>query len=237
MSNFAATLKMKTFSFPFKDLAISLKDIQEIAPEESLGMELFTDDLSAVLEEAGHFVRAEGGYCIAEDFQSFDQDRSICVNGTSFSVGKIIQTRIRTAEKAALFACTAGPGIREYYHAYLQKGDPLRAFFVDTIGTVAVEKAMDKIQALLREEQERLGLHTSNRYSPGYCGWHVSEQHKLFRFFPVDYCGITLNESSLMNPIKSVSGIIGIGRNIKHEAYSCSICDLSHCIYRKKKAL
>ncbi|MCK7517168.1 MAG: hypothetical protein MZV64_05325 [Ignavibacteriales bacterium] len=38
------------------------------------------------------------------------------------------------------------------------------------------------------------GLKTTNRFSPGYCGWHVSEQHNLFRLVPDNYCGITLND-------------------------------------------
>ncbi|MCK7538940.1 MAG: hypothetical protein MZV63_52410 [Marinilabiliales bacterium] len=46
----------------------------------------------------------------------------------------------------------------------------------------------------------------TNRFSPGYCGWDVAEQHKLFSFFKDNFCGITLTESALMNPVKSVSG-------------------------------
>ena len=77
------------------------------------------------------------------------------------------------------------------------------------------------------------GKKITNRYSPGYCGWDVAEQHKLFQLIPDNFCGVRLNESSLMNPEKSVSGIIGIGENVKYNPYTCRICDMKDCIYRK----
>jgi len=120
----------------------------------------------------------------------------------------------------AVFACTAGPGVRKVYDEYMAQNDLLHAFLVDTLGTVAVEKAMDLIQASLSREAEKTGLHISNRYSPGYCGWSVSEQQKLWQFLPPHYSGIELSESSLMIPIKSVSGIIGLGKNMRHTGYA-----------------
>ena len=50
--------------------------------------------------------------------------------------------------------------------------------------------------------------------------------------------GITINESCLMQPIKSVSGIIGIGDEVRKRSYGCDICNSTSCAYRnirKKK--
>jgi hypothetical protein len=80
---------------------------------------------------------------------------------------------------------------------------------------------------------KELGI--SDRFSPGYCDWNVSEQHKLFNLLPESFCGIHLSESSLMNPIKSVSGIIGIGENLKQLGYQCYWCNDPNCIYGKTK--
>ena len=73
----------------------------------------------------------------------------------------------------------------------------------------------------------------ANRYSPGYCGWALSEQKRFFALFPENHCGIKLSDSCLMDPIKSVSGVIGFGRNVKKTAYECQMCELTTCIYRK----
>jgi hypothetical protein len=48
-------------------------------------------------------------------------------------------------------------------------------------------------------------------YSPGYCGWHVSGQRALFAFLDPGEIGVTLNASCLMEPLKSVSGVLVAG--------------------------
>ncbi|MFN2335640.1 MAG: hypothetical protein ABR560_01615, partial [Bacteroidales bacterium] len=59
--------------------------------------------------------------------------------------------------------------------------------------------------------------------------------HKLFSFFKDNFCAITLTDSALMNPVKSVSGLIGIGRDVRYTSYQCHICDNKNCIYRNRK--
>jgi len=73
----------------------------------------------------------------------------------------------------------------------------------------------------------------SNRFSPGYCTWDVSEQHKLFQLLPKEFCGVSLSDSALMQPIKSISGFIGIGKNITYNHYKCKFCTQKNCTYKK----
>ena len=87
----------------------------------------------------------------------------------------------------------------------------------------------------LEEQMSKEGKKITNRFSPGYCGWNVSEQHKLFSLLPGNFCGIRLTESALMDPVKSVSGIIGIGPDVRRMPYTCSLCDMKNCIYRRKE--
>jgi len=71
------------------------------------------------------------------------------------------------------------------------------------------------MQGDLEKNMRDSGKKITNRYSPGYCGWDVTEQHKLFQLMPENYCGIKLTPSALMDPVKSISGIIGIGKMLK----------------------
>ena len=103
------------------------------------------------------------------------------------------------------------------------------------MGSEIVESAMDSIQFSLEEELKSHGLYITNRYSPGYCGWNVADQQKLFTFFPKNFCDIKLSDTSLMYPIKSISGIIGIGKEVKKDNYPCKLCDDKNCIYRGKR--
>jgi hypothetical protein len=88
----------------------------------------------------------------------------------------------------------------------------------------------------LKEEMERNSLNITNRYSPGYCGWKVAEQQKLFKMFPADFCNISLTESMMMDPVKSISGIIGVGKDVIYNPYTCNLCNSSNCLYKNLKS-
>lgn len=118
---------------------------------------------------------------------------------------------------------------------YLKQGDLPEAFIADAIGSVTVENAMDRIQQALEIEMNLQEMKISNRYSPGYCEWHVSGQQALFSLIDDNHTGVTLTTSCLMQPIKSVSGIIGIGVDMQKRPYGCSICHSSTCVYRRIK--
>ena len=70
-------------------------------------------------------------------------------------------------------------------------------------------------------------------YSPGYCGWHVSGQRKLFAFLEPEAIGVTLNQSCLMQPLKSVSGVLVVGDAATHRFHPtyafCERCGTKQC--------
>jgi len=98
-----------------------------------------------------------------------------------------------------------------------------------------VESVANQVQDHIRQLADQSGLKITNRYSPGYCKWDVSEQQKLFQLFPENCCGITLSESSLMSPIKSISAVLGIGSSVAYQEYTCEICSMKECLYRKTR--
>jgi len=103
------------------------------------------------------------------------------------------------------------------------------------LGSVIAEKCADEMEKNVQESIEKLGWHRTNRFSPGYCGWHVSQQQILFALFKGETCGVRLTDSSLMLPIKSVSGIMGLGQQVRRLDYTCGLCHFEKCYKRKKK--
>ena len=156
------------------------------------------------------------------------------VNGSSgcLHTGRKISGYMQGADQIALFLCTAGKTFTELSHAYQQNSDFLEAFVVESIGSATVENAMDKVQLYLEKEMMNQGKKITNRYSPGYCEWPLSGQRDLFAYIGDHPTGITINESCLMQPIKSVSGIIGIGDEVRKRPYGCDICNSASCAYR-----
>ena len=152
---------------------------------------------------------------------------------TVLSPGHIILRQLRGSEAYAFFVCTAGVEFEAFQQQLKQQDDLVRVFIADALGSVIAERCADQMELHLQQSIDKLGWHHTNRFSPGYCGWHVSQQQLLFPLFRGHTCGVSLIASSLMVPIKSVSGIIGIGRNVRHLDYTCGLCNLQQCIYKR----
>lgn len=176
-----------------------------------------------------------GGYTICPCDGVDVKNGLIHCGQTKLEVGKRIASYMKEASALAVFVCTAGSLFTDLANEYLKQGDLPEAFIADAIGSVTVENTMDRIQQALETEMDLQGMKISNRYSPGYCEWHVSGQQALFSLIDDNHTGVTLTASCLMQPIKSVSGIIGIGVDMQKRPYGCSICHSSTCVYRRIK--
>lgn len=150
----------------------------------------------------------------------------------TFTVGNVLSHLLDGSGQFALFTATAGRGFHQYQHSPAVAGDIMRSFVADVIGTCLVEAVGDRMERLL--EQQIAPLRHTNRFSPGYCGWKLTEQKQLFALLGGAPCGIALNDSCLMIPEKSISGIIGIGTRVNEKAYGCHYCTLETCYKRKR---
>lgn len=181
----------------------------------------------------GSDLEAVGGYAIDRVDRVDVAGGTITVADTPFAVGRQVAGYLKEATEAALFLCTAGALFSDEARELNAAGDFLEAYVIDAIGSLTVEKAMDRIHNALAEQQAAAGLKITNRYSPGYCNWPLSDQRMLFQFVGENPTTITLSPSCLMHPIKSVSGIIGIGDEVQRRPYGCAVCANKTCIYRR----
>ena len=109
------------------------------------------------------------------------------------------------AEKVALCICTIGPQI-ESESAKLIKNDALmKGLILDAIGSEATEQIARQTDKFLFTKAREMGLWPSKRFSPGYRSWNIEEQRYVFQELPGEEIGVTLNESCMMIPRKSVS--------------------------------
>ena len=226
----------KSFQYNLKDLRLNRSMIDDILGYRDVeSMELVSEIVDEVIGEAEIICEIKAEYRIFERVEFINDLKVVKVNDIEFNVNKIIYGQIRKSELIVIFLCTAGEEICLRSRKLMKEDDLLLGYIYDVIGSEIVEAAADKMQDELEEMMHASGKGITNRYSPGYCGWDVVEQQKLFHLMPNNYCGITLSESSLMYPFKSVSGFIGAGNNVKRLPYACHLCDMEDCIYRRKK--
>jgi hypothetical protein len=136
------------------------------------------------------------------------------------------------AGRVAAFVVTAGCELAEFVAR--RAGDPLRGWALDAFGSWAAEAAADALMrplALRLLPDEALTL----RYSPGYCGMELEEQRAIFQLAEAASIGVTLLPSMLMQPLKSISGLVGFGprSSIERERCPCERCPDLGCHMRR----
>ena len=144
------------------------------------------------------------------------------------------------ASALALYAVTVGEPVSELIDRLFEADDFALASMLDSVASQAAELAGQALKA-----QWRVHLLTTGRlqpssgimeFSPGYCGWQVAAQRPLFgRLRPAEI-GILLNASCLMQPLKSVSGVLIAGEKeifmFDPDFEFCRGCEARACIDR-----
>ena len=207
----------------YDDLQITLADVYEqMGYHDAQPDEATQQETASVIDAVRNLVTPRFSFFVVRDCPDFQ-------------MGRIIERQLRDSEAFALFVCTAGIEYEDFQQRLKMEGDLVRVFIADALGSVIAEHCADRMEETLQASIDKLHWHHTNRFSPGYCGWHVSQQQMLFPLFDGHTCGVSLTDSSLMLPIKSVSGIIGLGEKVRKMDYTCGLCDFKQCYKRKLK--
>lgn len=197
--------------------------------------EPFPEIITEMLSETARMVKPAGGFVLFDHVLIDKVKNRITIQDKIFNTHAIVTKHMDKSEFIALFACTSGFEITKLASEYNRKGQAVYAYIIDSLGSIIVERSMSIIQERLKSMMNERELNITNRYSPGYCDWDIREQKELFGLLPHNFCGISLTDSMLMKPIKSVSGIIGIGKEVTYDQYTCNYCKDVNCLYRGKR--
>ncbi len=163
---------------------------------------------------------------------STDGPHSLALGGLTIR-GRIGEF-LHGADRVAVFLVTVGDAISRLADGRCGEGDAMAGSVLDAVGSWAAEAAAN---ALMQRLQARLGADDALtvRYSPGYCGMDLAEQRNLFRLAPAGAIGVTLLPSLLMQPLKSISGIVGLGHRdaVRSDLTPCDLCPLLNCHMRR----
>ncbi len=227
---------LKTFQFSFDELHIksdTVDDFIGFSPGEA--PEPFPEIISEIMSTASKLVSPLGGYLVSGDVRVYPEKKQTAIGEVFFSTENIVTRHMDNAEKIAVFACTAGAEITSMAADYNRRGQIMHAYIADSLGSIIMGKTMDIISESLGIYMRWEGMKITNRYSPGYCGWPVSEREKVLRLLPADFCGISIPETGMIKPVKSACGFIGIGKQVLYDQHTCHYCRDVNCIYCGKK--
>ncbi|MCX7679095.1 MAG: hypothetical protein N2316_07725 [Spirochaetes bacterium] len=155
-------------------------------------------------------------------------------------VPSVVEIIAPKARAVVLFALTSGQEVSNEIKRLLDEKDVALAYMLDIVASEGTEKAAEELTQRCVELCKKTGKFFDGdavlRYSPGYCGWHVSGQKKLLSFLHANEIGITLTESFLMSPEKSISGAMIAGERkihfFKNNFAFCKSCTHKSCRIR-----
>jgi hypothetical protein len=153
---------------------------------------------------------------------------SVMIDGVLFR-SKVLRKHLDNVERVFPYVVTAGTGVEELEKA---SGDALEKYYLDLIGNVAVVKAREYLKNRLAKRYALGGL---SYLGPGQLkDWPLEEQRPLFSLFGdvESAVGVTLSDSLLMIPRKSLSGIY-FPTEIPFMA--CQLCPKESCPSRKAR--
>jgi len=120
-------------------------------------------------------------------------------------------------------AATLGPKLENKVKDLFDQGKPAEAYILDTAGSIAVTEAGNILWERIRQEAAIKGFKKGLRRTPGCRGVDIEAQQWIFQRLVDPELGITLTQSCMMVPRKSLSFLARFGGKLG-QTFSCKGC-------------
>ena len=199
----------KDFSPDFKEVARYLGYRRATPPEADVSalMEKAASEMQAVMKAQSVFEVFDltVGSIRPSDYSTTVSLRFADVTLQSRDLGR----NLAGCSKVALLAATIGPQVDSLIRRHSSL-NPVYASILQATGAMYIEELVDLINAEIKKIAEADGLRTRPRYSPGYGDVPLQVQKDFFRLLPCTRIGLTLMDTLIMAPEKSVTAFVGL---------------------------
>ncbi|GAH24444.1 unnamed protein product [marine sediment metagenome] len=187
----------------------------------------------------------EQGYCLFEPKGIYSklmirnissEGRINLENGLYLETNNSMINLLRGTSYLAFGLSTVGNSLEDKISEFFTNKEYSRGLALDAVGTVAVRYLSRHVRSIICKEAKEQNLQTTKHFTPGTAEWDISQQKNIFEIIPADKIGVRLTESYMMIPKKSLSWVIGIGKEIiitSKENDSCKTCLAENCPFRK----
>lgn len=146
-----------------------------------------------------------------------------------------LSKNLRDCPQVILMAATLGNGPDQLARRY-GVTNMAKAAVVQSAAAEFIESYCNMLQEQIKEEQKKYGKFLRPRFSPGYGDLSISYQKQIFEVLSVEKrIGVTLQETLLMLPTKSVTAFIGITSDKENCSINkCRECAKKDCEFRNE---
>jgi len=216
------------------DVRLSARDVLRMmgCRNESALREEIRGLTAKVLQQARSMVRPRCVYAVHPVLRMTDTELQL--EGCPAIHGPITGF-LKPSKRVVTFVVTIGDAVEKRASQLMQDGEMLEGYVWHAIGSAAADEACDVLIQYLLAHEATAEEGVTLPLSPGYCGVGLEQQQAVFGIVDARSIGVTLHPSMIMEPVKSVSGLLGIGLRdeIDTEAVPCQYCELTTCAMRR----
>lgn len=141
---------------------------------------------------------------------------------------------ISGCEEVLFFAVTLGPEVDRRLKRY-QVMEVSRAAVLQACSAAYLEEVCDQYQEQLEVQYQKEGKYLRPRFSPGYGDFAIQYQEEVLKMLDAaKKIGLTRTESYMLTPSKSVTALIGVGKEqTRCPKSGCEVCEKKDCAYRR----
>lgn len=135
--------------------------------------------------------------------------------------------------------CTLGEGLLRHMREFFDSKRPSQAVLLDEIGTLLLYKLGDHFEEMMCQQAKTMGLQASGAFNPGDEGFDINLQGTVLKLAGGADIGVTMQGRSILVPHKSLTAVIGLGRNMPAytRAERCARChSRDRCPHRQDLA-
>jgi hypothetical protein len=144
---------------------------------------------------------------------------------------------VNGADKLMVMCSTIGPALESKVKEIGNDGDLLEQYLLDIYGACAAGVLMDSLYKKIVKDYTDTGYGVTIQLQPGQLDWNISAQQVVFRLLSPEEIGVTLNDGNMMTPVKSTTGVFGIGdvEKVKEGDFACKVCPKrDSCSFRRE---
>lgn len=137
--------------------------------------------------------------------------------------------------RVVVFAATLGTAVDRLIKKYTLT-DMSKAIVAQACAAALLEEYCDQSQREIEEALNKDGQYLRPRFSPGYGDFKIQHQDQLLRMLEAPKkIGLTMTESSMLTPLKSVTAVMGVSSTKENcHIKGCEVCQKEDCIYRRE---
>ncbi len=126
---------------------------------------------------------------------------------------KDLLKNLKGCSEAIMLAVTIGPAVDRLIRR-AEVTDVSKAVILQAVGAEVVEAWCNKVNLDIKNDMAAKGCSTKPRFSPGYGDLPLELQQEFERVLQMrKNIGISLSDSNIMTPSKSITAVIGISYN------------------------